>query len=215
MTPLLKKAGLDDSIVSSYRPVSNLPHLSKILERIVHRQVISHLEVFKLLQNFQAAYRRGHSTETAVLKVYSDLINAISNGKFALLSLLDLTTAFDTVDHNILLHRLEIKFGFRGVPLQWMRSYLDGRTQSILLGGKSTAPRPAVYSVPQGSVLGPLLFTLYTTDIGKIIQQYGLSHHSYADDNQLYSSCKQYECAALKSRKIKCIELIGEWMSSN
>ena len=141
MTPVLKKADLDDSIVSSYRPVSNLPHLSKILERIVHHQVISHLEEFKLLPDFQSAYRRGHSTETAVLKVYSDLIDAISNGKFALLSLLDLTAAFDTVDHNILLHRLEITFGFRGVPLQWMRSYLDGRTQSILLGGKSTAPQ--------------------------------------------------------------------------
>ena len=142
-------AGLDDSIVSSYRPVSNLPHLSKILERIVHRQVISHLEELKLLPDFQSAYIRGHSTETAVLKVYSDLIDAISNGKFALLSLLDLNAAFDTIDHNILLHRLEITFGFRGVPLQWMRSYLDGRTQSILLGGKLNDPRPAVYGVPQ------------------------------------------------------------------
>ena len=77
MTPLLKKAGLDDSIVSSYRPVSNLPHLSNILERIVHHQVISHVEEFKLLPDFQSAYRCGHSTETAVLKVFSDLIDAI------------------------------------------------------------------------------------------------------------------------------------------
>ena len=118
VTPLLKKAGLDDSIVSSYRPVSNLSHLSKIRERIVHHHVISHLEEFKLLPDFQSAYRHGHSTETAALKVYTDLINAISNGNFALLSLLDLTTAFDTVDHNILLHRLEITFSFCGIPLQ-------------------------------------------------------------------------------------------------
>ena len=73
------------------------------------------------------------------------------------------------VDHNILLHRLEISFSFSGVPLQWIRSYLNGRTQSILFGGKSTAPRPAVYGVPQGSVLGPLLFTLYMANIGKVI----------------------------------------------
>ena len=119
------------------------------------------------------------------------------------------------VDHNILLHRLEITFSFRGVLLQWMRSYLDRRTQSILLGGKSTAPRPAVYGVSQVSVLGPLLFTLYMADIGKVIQQYVLSHHSYADDNQLYSSCKKHECTALRSRMITCIESIGEWMSSN
>ena len=78
--PLLKKAGLDDSVVTSYKPVSNLSHLSKILDRIDHRQVISHLEEFKLLPDFQSAYRRGRSTETVVLKVYSDLVDAISNG---------------------------------------------------------------------------------------------------------------------------------------
>ena len=83
VTHLLKKAGLDDSIVSSYRPLSNLPHLSKILERIVHHQMISHLEEFKLLPDFQSAYRRSHSTETAVLKVFSNLIDVISKGKFA------------------------------------------------------------------------------------------------------------------------------------
>ena len=87
--------------------------------------MISHLEEFKLLPDFQSAYRRGHSIETAVLKVYSDLINAISNEKFALLSLLHLTGAFDTIDYNILLYRLEITFGFRCVSFQWMRSYLD------------------------------------------------------------------------------------------
>ena len=215
VTSLLKKADLDESIVSSCRPMSNLPHLSKILERIVHLQVISHLEEFKLLPDFQSAYRRGHSSEMAVLKVYSDLFDAISNGKFTLLSLLDLSAAFDTDNHNILLHCLETAFSFRGVPLQLMRSYLDGRTQCILLRGKSSAPRPAVYGVLQDSVLGPLLFILYTADIGKLIQQYGLSHHSYADDNQLYSSCNQYECVVLKSRMIKCIELISEYMSSN
>ena len=81
-----------------------------------------------------------------------------------------------------------------------MRSYLDDRTQCILLGGKSTAPWPAVYGVPQGAVLRPLLFTLYTADIGKAIQQYGLSHYSYTDNKQLYSSCIQHECAALNPK---------------
>ena len=103
VNPLLKKAGGDNSIVSSYRPVTNLPHISKILARIVHRQVISHLEELKLLPNFKSAYRPGHSTEMGVLMVYSDLIDAIWSGKFALLSLLDLTAAFDTVNHNNLL----------------------------------------------------------------------------------------------------------------
>ena len=96
--PLLKKTGLDVHNVTSYRPVLNLPHLSKILERIINCLLVSHLEEFRLLPEVQSAYRRGHSTETAVLKVFSDLVDAISNGKFALLSLLDLSVAFDTVD---------------------------------------------------------------------------------------------------------------------
>ena len=94
-----QKAGLDDSCVSSYRPISNLPHVSKILERIVNSQLIRHLEEHRLRPEVQSAYRRDHSTETAVLKVYADLIDSISNGKLALLCLLDLTAAFDTVDH--------------------------------------------------------------------------------------------------------------------
>ena len=112
--------------VASYRPVSNLSHLSKILKRIINCQLVSHLEEFRLLPEDQSAYRRGHSTETAFLKVFSDLVDAISNGKFALLSLLDLSAAFDTVDHNILLRRLEMSFGFRGAPLECLRSYLEG-----------------------------------------------------------------------------------------
>ena len=183
--PLLKKAGMDDSNVSSYRPVSNILHLSKILERIVHRQLIDHLEEFKLLPDIQSTYRNGHSTETAVLMVYSDPIDAISTGKLALLSLLYLMAAFDTVDHAILLRRLETTFGFCGTTLKWQLSYLEGRTQSVHLNGRSTDPRRVVVGVPQGSVLGPLLLMLYTADIGKVISKYDLSHHIYADDNQL------------------------------
>ena len=132
---------MDNSNVSSYRPVSNLPHLSKILERIVHRQLIGHIEEFKLLPDVQSACHRGHFTETAVLKVYSDFIDAISNGKLALLSLMDLKAAFDMVDHAILLRRLETTFGFRGTTLKWLSSYLEGHTQSVNLNGQSTDAR--------------------------------------------------------------------------
>ena len=111
-----------DSNVSSYRPVSNLPHPSKLLERIANRQLITHLEQHKLLPDIQSTYRRGHSTETADLKVYSDIIDAISNGKFALLSLLDFTAALDTVDHDILLRRLDTTFSFRGAILKLLGS---------------------------------------------------------------------------------------------
>ena len=175
-----------------------------VSENIINCQLVSHLEEFTLLPEVQSAYSRRHSTETAVLKVFSDLVDAISNGKFALLSLLDLSAAFDTVDHIILLRRLEMSFGFRGAPLECLRSYLEGRSQSVVLNSYSTVSRPVTCGVPQGSVLGPLLFTLYTADIGKVIQQHRLSHHCYVDDNQVYAACTLSECTALKSRMIHC-----------
>ena len=117
VTPLLKKAGLDESLLSSYRPVSNLPFLSKVLERIVNRQIVGYLNDFHLFPDVQSAYRRGHSTETALLKIFSDIIDGIADGKIVVLSLLDLTPAFDIVDHDILLKRLEITYGLSGTIL--------------------------------------------------------------------------------------------------
>ena len=120
VTPLLKKAGLNESSSLSYRPVSNLPFLSKVFERIVNRQLIGYFNEFHLFPDAQSAYRRCHSTETPVLKVFSDIVDAIANGKIALLSLFDLTAAFDTVDHDSLLRRLEVTYVFNGAVLHWL-----------------------------------------------------------------------------------------------
>ena len=119
---MLKKAGLDESLPSSYRPVSNLPFLSKVLERIVNRKIVGYLNHFHLFPDVQSAYRRSDSTETAVLKVFSNIIDGIADGKIVVLSLLDLTSAFDTVDHDILLKRLEIKYGLSGTIFDWLRT---------------------------------------------------------------------------------------------
>jgi len=108
ITPCLKKDDLDTSDVKSYRPISNLPVLSKVLERLVAKQLLSHLDEFKLLPDLQSAYRAYHSTETAVLKVLSDILTAVDNGDLAMLALLDLSAAFDSVNQRILLRRLEI-----------------------------------------------------------------------------------------------------------
>ena len=103
VTPLLNKAGLDEISPKNYRPVTNLPFISKVLESIVHKQMIAHLVMNNLLSEFQSAYIKGHSMKTAVLKVFSDTVDAVEKGQYALLSLLDLSAAFDTVDHEILL----------------------------------------------------------------------------------------------------------------
>ena len=186
VTPLMKKAGLVESLPSSYRPVSNLPFLSKVLERIVNRQIVGYLSDFHRFPDVQSPYRRGHSTETAVLKVFSDIIDGIADGKIVFLSLLDLTAAFDTVDHDILLKRLEITYCLSGTILDWLRTYVKGRTQAVHMCGGMSFIRRVTCGVPQGSVLGPLLFTLYTTDIEVIVSSFGLTHLTYADDNQIY-----------------------------
>ena len=111
MSPLLRKADLDDRISTNYRSISNLFFFSKLLERVVYRQTKNYLLKHKLLPKFQSAYRRGYSTETAMLKVFSDIIDVIEKGQFILLSLLDLLAAFDTVDHSIMGEQLEGSFG--------------------------------------------------------------------------------------------------------
>jgi hypothetical protein len=215
ITPLIKKTGLDPSLPASYRPVSNLTFLSKVLERIVHKQLVQYLTVNNLFPHLQSAYRRSHSTETALLKVFTDIINSIDAGEVALLSFLDFSAAFDTVDHKILLQKLSSSFGFSSTVYDWISSYLTGRTQYVDCADQRTEPRHVVYGVPQGSVLGPLLFVLYTTEIGKIVEMNNLNHHSFADDSQIYSSCHPSKVPELKAQLLSCIREITDWTKSN
>ena len=165
---LLKKASLDPNCLKHYRPVSSLPFLSKVLERVVLKQFLQHLQSHSLLEPFQSAYQKCHSTETALLRVVSDLLQASS--------LLDLSAAFDTTDHNIPITRLHSTFGCSGTVLDWFISYLSCRTQSLCVGHEST-PSVLKCGVPQGSVLGPLLFTLYTHPLITVISQSGFFFH--------------------------------------
>ena len=131
VTPILKKPNLDPSDISNFRPISNLSFLSKLLERAISHQLTAYLENGSLLPQNQSAYRANHSTETAVLRVFSDLVSASDAGNISLLALLDLSAAFDTVDYDILFHRLESDFGVVGPALSWLKSYLQGRKQAV------------------------------------------------------------------------------------
>ena len=141
ITPILKKAGLDASIPSSYRPVSNLTFLSKVLERVVHNQMTRYLAANNLLPKFQSAYRKSHSTETALMKVLADLTNAIDDGQLALVAFLDLSAAFDTVDHQVLLHRMFTSYEVSSSVHRWFSSYLTDRTQFVCQSNIFTTPR--------------------------------------------------------------------------
>ena len=123
ITPLLKKPDMDPAQSKSYRPISNLSVLWKTVERLVARQLVDHLNLWKLMPDLQSAYRANHSTETAVVRVLSDILGTLDRGDFAVLMLLDLSAAFDTVDLETLLRRLETSYGIRGTVLSWFGSY--------------------------------------------------------------------------------------------
>ena len=215
VVPRLKKPDLDDDEIKNYRPISNLPVLAKLLERIVARQLVNYLTVHGLLPRLQSAYRARHSTETALLKVTADILSALDRGDLASLALLDLSAAFDTVDHDILLQRLRVSYGIGGAALRWFQSYLGGRVQFVKYRGRCSSKTFVNYGVPQGSVLGPILFLLYTADLVALIEGHGLSPHLYADDTQIVGSCGPTDTTSLRHRIETCIADVGSWMSSN
>ena len=193
--------------------MSNLPFLSKVLERIVARQLNDHLNKFQLFTRCQSAYRANHSTETALLRVHNDIMLALNKKKDVLLIMLDLSAAFDTIDHEILLHRLKFRFGITGTVLSWFRSYLADRSQRVKVGSATSSSLRMKYGVPQGSVLGPILFTLYTAPLEDIIFHHGLDNMMYADDTQLYVICNKPDEA--KGGVEVCVDDIRGWMNSN
>ena len=208
--PLLKKANLDPNCLSNYRPVSNLPFLSKVQECIVLKQVLQHLESHSRLEPFQSACRKCHSTETAMLRVVNDLLQASDSGHVSVLSMFDLSAAFDTIDHDILIKRLRTTFGCSGTFLDWFTSYLSFRTQSVFVGHAST-PSALKCGVPQGSVLGPLIYFVLKS-LSTVICQTGHSYHFFADDSQLHNSSTPSDFPVLVHSLKDCIEDVAEWM---
>ena len=147
-----------------------------------------HLCKNNLIDETQSAYRQHHSTETALLKVQTDILMALDQGSVAVLLMLDLSAAFDTIDHRILLNRFEHMFGITGPALAWFVSYLTDRYQSVTFGEAVSTGKLLKFGVPQGSVLGPIVYCMYTKPVGDIIRRHGLLHHCYADDTQVYHS---------------------------
>ncbi len=166
----------------------------------------------KLLDNNQSGFKSSHSTETTLLSVTETLRLAIAASKSSVLNLLDLSAVFDTkpVNHQILLSTL-MKIGISGTTLQWFKSYHSGRSFRVSWRGKVSKSQLLATGVPQGSVLGPLLFSIYMSSLGSVIQKHGCSYHCYADDTQLYFSF-QPDDPTVAARIEACLTDISCWM---
>ena len=211
--PLLKKSNLDFNDLNNFRPVSNLPFLSKILEKLVFIQLNDFINEHNVLEKFQSGFRVNHSTETALLKILNDFRLNYDSQRVTVLVLLDLSAAFDTVDHTILLNRLK-HIGLSGAVLKWFTSYLSDRTFMVSLDTYSSKVHKITCGVPQGSILGPVLFNLYMLPLGSVIRRHGVSFHSYADDTQLYISMSPDDTRPMDAL-FNCIQDIESWMAEN
>ena len=175
------KDGKHDSF-QNYRPISVLPSFSKIFEKVAYQRIESYLNFKSIINDNQFGFRSNHSAYMAVLDLYEKVSRAIDNNEYVMGIFIDIRKAFDTVDHNILLKKLE-HYGVRGMALQWFKSYLSNRKQFVYFNGVMSATTSVIYGVPQGSILGPLLFLIYINDIVKCSKILHLI--LFADDTNL------------------------------
>ncbi|GFR58729.1 reverse transcriptase, partial [Elysia marginata] len=203
VTPIIKKPNLDKNVLKKYRPVSNITIISKVIEKVVTQRLRDYLSSSNHETKFQSAYKKDHSTETTLLKVLNDTLRAADAKQPTLLVHLNLSAAFDTTDHELLLSRLDYRFAIKVLNFaheksvfQWLRSYLTGRMQVFIDGVilpvsslQFVMPVSSLqFGVPRGSVLDPLLFTLYTSPVADIAECSDVKYHLYADDTQIYIS---------------------------
>ena len=215
VTPLLKKASLDKENLKNFRPVSNLPFIGKCIEKMAIKQMEKHLAKNCLIEPLQSAYKQHHSTETALIKVSNDILLELDNRKCVYLVLLDLSAAFDTIDHQVFLSQMQTQYGMAGSVHDWMKSYLQDRQQRVHVNGAPSDKVELQYGFPQGSCVGPFGFKLYTKPLTEIARRHGISIHLYADDTQLYTSFLPKDSESALERMEECIEDIRQWMGSH
>ena len=197
-------------LFNSYQPISLLPFFSKLFEWLMYNRLIDFIEKHHLLYQFQFGFRKNHSTFMALVILLEKVTEALDNSEFAICILIDFRKAFDTVEHNILLQKL-YHYGFRGNALQWFNSYLSNRQQYVNYNNTSSDMKLITCGIPQGSILGPLLFLLYINDIASVSSI--LFSILLADDTKLfYSSQKLQELSAVVNNELS--KMI-EWLNAN
>ena len=213
---MLKKANLDH-ILSNYRPVSNLSFISKLAEKASLISFTKHMDTFSLLPPYQSAYRSNYSTETLLVKLYNDVLHNMENQLLTPLVAIDLSAAFDTVDHSLLIDILENCFGVCGVARDWIVSYLADRQFDVVINDSRSSPIDINFSVPQGSINGPIYFTCYASTLSHVVGD-PLKLVGYADDHNIYGSFKAGDPESEKGTLTALQVTLGNvnaWMQEN
>ena len=201
----------DKEDLNSYRPISNLSFLSKVIEKVVHEQTWKYVKQHRIIPEEQSAYRENHSTETTVCAIINDMTETITNGKCGILIMLDLSAAFDTVNHELLLEDLRT-IGIKDEVYRWYKSYLENRSIAVVVSNERSKKKDLKMGVPQGSVLGPLLFEIYTIGLSKILDKHKVNYKLYADDTQFYFPFETIEEATKRIEEI--MKDIKTWMTA-
>ena len=216
VTPILKKAGLDPDVLSNYRPVCSGLFIDKLIQTNVLLQLNDHMSEHSLHISHQSGYKPNHSCETVLLRVLNDILISLDSNCCSIELLLDCSAAFDTVDHDKLLTILKNDIGLDGTVYNWFSSFLSNRTQSTNISGSDSECRDMAYGVPQGSVLGPVLFNIYVRDFIRVLEAAGFTVHGYADDHQVvYRFRIEFQFQAVCYLLPKGLHLISQWMSSH
>ena len=195
---------------SNYRPISLLPVFSKIFEKLMYRRLYKFLEIHKVLYSLQFGFQENHSIDHAPMSLTEAIRNTLDNKRLGCGIFIDLQKAFDTVNHRILLSKME-HYGIRGCALEWFKSYLSNRKQYVFVNGSNSNLLPINCGVPQGSVLGPILFLIYINDLPNASKK--LTFYLFADDTNIYHESK--DLSDLIRIVNKELRLVKKWLDSN
>ena len=210
VTPLYKNGPRDE--INNYRPIPVLPTLSKLIEKFIQKHLSSFLNEFGVIHKSQSGFRPGHSTETALLLMTENWLKSINEGKIVGSVMVDFRKAFDLVDHELLLRKLEL-YKCKTNFIKLMKSYLNSRSQAVSLGGKMSEQGIVKCGVPQGSILGPLLFLIFINDLPLFIREHVFSTDLYADDTIFYDV--QKDIPTIKTNLQRALDCLKEWCRQN
>ena len=216
VTSILKKSGSKPDVFSNYRPVCSGLYMDKLIQGIAVLQLNEHMTLNGLHIPKQSGYKTNHSCETVLLRIVNDILISLDSNYCSILLLLDLSSAFETVDHDEMLSILQHEIGLSGTVLKWFASFLYDRVQCTRIGESDSDQRSIPYGVPQGSVLGPALFNIYVRNFIGMLEKEGFTVHGYADDHQvIYKFRIEFQYHAISHYLPKGLHLITQWMTTH